>query len=380
MELGLVGKTNTGKSSFFKAATMIEVDISNRIFCTIKPNVGVSYVTSACPCSDFKLKCTPRNSQCVNGTRMIPVKLWDIAGLIPGAHEGRGLGNQFLNDIIQSDMLIHVIDASGTTDAEGQPTEGYDPANDVRFLEEEIDLWFASVIDRNIGKLKDRDDKKVSEVLAGLGIKENHIREVLEKFGLGDIKEFAKELRKISKPMIIAANKMDLPRSQGNIEKLKKEFPHLKIIPCSAEAEIALRTASKAGFIDYIPGSRDFAIKKELTENQRKALELIKSSILSKYGSTGVQECLNKAVFEFMGYMAVYPVENEHKFSNKKGEILPDVFLMPPESTALDLAYRIHTDIGKRFIGAIDAKTKKRVSAEYLLKNGDIISIQSAAK
>jgi hypothetical protein len=380
MEIAICGKTNVGKSSFFKAATMIDVEISNRIFCTIKPNVGVTYVTAPCPCKELNIKCTPRNSQCMNGVRLVPVKLWDIAGLIPGAHEGRGLGNQFLNDIIQADMLIHVVDASGTTDAEGQPTEGYDPSNDVRFLEEEVDLWFASVIERNIAKIKDKDVKKVAEILAGLGIKEEHVIKVSERTGIDDIKKFAKELRKLSKPMVIAANKMDLSRSEGNINKLRKDFPHLTIVPCSAEAEITLRTAAKVGFIDYVPGSGNFTIKRELNERQLKALDLIKKNILDRYGSTGVQDCLNKAVFDFMKYIVVYPVENEHKFSNKKGEILPDAFLMPSGSTALEFAYKVHTDIGKGFIGAIDAKTKKRVSADYVLKNGDIISIQAVIK
>ena len=378
MEIAICGKTNVGKSSFFKAATMIDVEISNRIFCTIKPNVGVSFVTSTCPCNELKLKCAPRNSQCVNGVRMIPVKLWDIAGLIPGAHEGRGLGNQFLNDIIQADMLVHIVDASGTTDSEGIPTTGYDTSNDVRFLENEIDLWFADIIKRHLEKIK--DESKAAGILAGLGIKDKHVKETMDRIGLDNIEEFARELRKLSKPIIIAANKIDLPWADHNIEKMRKDFPHLTIIPCSAESEIALRTAAKSGFIDYIPGSKDFTIKKELTDKQDKALELLKTNILDKYGSTGVQECLNKAVFDFMKYVAVYPVENEHKFSDKKGNVLPDAFLMPPGSTALDLAFKIHTDIGSRFIGAVDAKTKKRVSADYVLKNGDIISIQSAAK
>ncbi|MEM5778471.1 MAG: redox-regulated ATPase YchF [Candidatus Aenigmatarchaeota archaeon] len=373
MEIAICGKTNVGKSTFFKASTMIDVEISNRIFCTIKPNVGITYVTSNCPCSELKVKCNPRNSQCVNGVRLIPVKLWDIAGLIPGAHEGRGLGNQFLNDIIQADMLINVVDVSGTTDSEGQPTEGYDPSNDVRFLENEIDLWFVDVIKRHIEKIK--DEKRAAGILAGLGIKDKHLKEVMEKVGLKNIEEFARELRKLSKPMIIAANKIDLPNSEENFKKMKKDFPHLTIIPCSAEAEIALRTAAKAGFIDYVPGSNSFTVKKELNEKQKRALDLIRTNILDKYGSTGVQECLNKAVFEFMKYIAVYPVENEHKFSDKKGNVLPDVFLMPPNSTALDLAYKVHTDIGERFIGAIDARTGKKVGAEYFLKHNDIIKI-----
>jgi hypothetical protein len=373
MEIAICGKTNVGKSSFFKAATMIDVEISNRIFCTIKPNVGISYVTSVCPCNELKIKCNPRNSQCINGVRLIPVKLWDIAGLIPGAHEGRGLGNQFLNDIIQADMLIHIVDASGTTDSEGQPTEGHDPSEDVRFLEEEIDLWFADVIERHLEKIK--DEKKAEGILAGLGIKDKHVKEVMEKIGLNNIKEFARELRKISKPMLIAANKMDLPRSEENIKKMRKDFPHLAIVPCSAEAEIALRVAAKAGFIDYIPGVKDFTVKKELNEKQKRALELIKTNILDKYGSTGIQDCLNKAVFDFMKYIAIYPVENEHKFSDKKGNVLPDVFLMPPNSTALDLAFKVHTDIGEKFIGAIDARTGRKVGGDHILKNNDIIKI-----
>ncbi len=188
----------------------------------------------------------------------------------------------------------------------------------------------------------------------------------------------AKELRELSKPILIAANKIDLKDSEKNLEKMRKDFEDLIIVPCSAEAEIALRTASKAGFIDYVSGNKDFEIKKELNDKQKLALNLLKEKVLDKYNSTGIQECLNKAVFDFLNYIEVYPVENEHKFSDKKGNVLPDVFLMPKGSTALDLAYKVHTDIGKHFIGAIDARTKKRVSADYELKNGDVISIQSA--
>jgi hypothetical protein len=240
-------------------------------------------------------------------------------------------------------------------------------------LEEEIDLWFADVIKRHIEKIK--DEKKAEGILAGLGIKDKHVKEVMERIGLSNIKEFARELRKLSKPMIIAANKMDLTKAEENIKKMRKDFPHLTIVPCSAEAEIALRVAAKAGFIDYIPGIKDFTIKKELNEKQKKALELIKTNILEKYGSTGVQECLNKAVFDFMKYIAVYPVENENKFSSKKGEVLPDVFLMSPNSTALDLAFKVHTDIGEKFIGAIDARTRRKVGSDHVLKHNDIIKI-----
>ena len=372
MEIAICGKPSSGKSSFFKAATMIDVPISSRPFTTIKPNVGVSYVTTECPCKSLGLKCNPRNSQCVNGIRMIPIKLWDIAGLIPGAHEGKGLGNQFLNDIIQADMLIHIVDASGKTDAEGNTTDSHDPSEDVGFLEKEIEMWFAGIIEKNLKKIRDKE--KAAEVLSGLGIKASHVEEAINKVGLEPV-DLAKELRRLSKPILIAANKIDLPSSEENLAKLKSSFPN--IIPCSAEAEITLRTASKAGFLDYVPGTNNFEIKKDLTEQQKKGLELIRKIVLEKYGSTGVQTCLNKSVFDFMDYIAVYPVENESKFSDKKGNVLPDVFLLPKGSTALDLAYKVHSDIGDKFIGAIDAKTKKRVSADYELKNGDILSIQS---
>lgn len=375
MEVAVCGKPSCGKSTFFKASTMIDVPISSRPFTTIKAKVGIAYVTSKCPCKELNLKCNPKNSQCVNGIRLIPVKLWDTGGLIPGSHSGRGIGNQFLNDIIQADMLIHIIDVSGTTDSEGNPCKEHDPSEDIKFLEQEIDLWFASIIKRNLKKI--RDEKEVATVLAGLGIREKHIKEASNKVGF-EPEKLAKELRKLSKPILIAANKIDLPDSKNNLDKMKNDFPDLTIVPCSAEAEIALRTASKNDFIEYIPGSNSFTIKKELDEKQKKALELIKKVILDKHETTGVQDCLNKAVFDFLNYIAVYPVENEHKFSDKKGNVLPDVFLMPSGSTALDLAYKVHTDIGKKFIGAIDARTKKRVSADYVLKNGDIISIQSA--
>ncbi len=377
MEIALCGKPSCGKSSFFKAATLIDVKIASYPFTTIDPNTGVAYVTKKCPCSELNIKCNPQNSQCKDGTRFIPVKLWDIAGLVPGAHEGKGRGNKFLNDIIRSDLLIHIVDCSGKTDAEGNPTKDYDPSNDVRFLENEFDLWFEDVLKRNLVKI--RDKKRAQEVLAGIGIKKNHL-EVLDKVGLDDIPKLAKELRKISKPIIVAANKIDVSGAQENYDKMKKDFPDVIFIPCSAESEIALRGAAKSDLIEYIPGSDDFKIIGELSDKQKHALEFIKENVLKKYGSTGIQICLNKAVFEFLDYIAVYPVENENKFTDKKANVLPDVHLLPKGSTALDLAYKIHEDIGKRFIGAIDAKTKKRIGSDYELKDGDIIKIQSAAK
>lgn len=378
MQIGIVGKTNVGKSSFFKAATLIDVEISDRTFVTIKPNVGIGYVTAPCPHTELKVRCNPKNSQCSGGTRLMPVKLLDVAGLIPGSHLGKGLGNQFLNDLVPAEALIHVIDASGTTDAEGRPTTGHDPAEDVRFLETELELWFADVIRRHLEKIKEKG--KAAEVLAGLGIRKQHVESAIEKAGLGP-EALAHELRLLSKPMIIAANKIDLPDSAANYERLKKMFPDLTIIPVCAEAEIALRNANKSGLIRYVPGAGNFeTISSELSQQQEAALSFIRKNVLQKWGSTGVQGCLDSAVFDVLKYIGVYPVENETKWTDSKGAVLPDVHLMPPGSTARELAFKVHADIGKGFLYAVDGRTKRRLGADHLLRDRDVISIVSTAK
>jgi len=383
MIIGICGKTNVGKSSFFKAATMNDVEIANRRFVTINPNIGIGYVIVDCVCKEFGVKCNPRNSICKNGKRFIPIKLIDVAGLIPGAHEGRGLGNKFLDDLRQASAFIHIVDASGLTDAEGNPTQGYDPSFDIEFVKEEIDLWFIDVVKRALGKIgkvqsKAELIKMLAEQLSGLEVKKEQIEAVLEKVWISDVENFARTIRKISKPMLIAANKIDLEQAQKNFEMLKEKFKDLIIIPTSADYEIALKKAAEAGMIDYLPGN-SFQIldKSKFNQQQLKALEKIKA-LIDKYGSTGVQDCLNKAVFDLLGYIVVYPVEDENKLCDKNGNVLPDAYLMPKGSTALDLAFKIHTEIGEKFIAAIDARTKKRLGKDYVLKNNDVIRIMTS--
>ncbi|MEM5773071.1 MAG: redox-regulated ATPase YchF [Candidatus Aenigmatarchaeota archaeon] len=383
MIIGICGKTNVGKSSFFKAATLIDVEIANRRFVTINPNVGIGYVITDCVCKEFGVKCNPKNSICKNGKRFIPIKLVDVAGLIPGAHAGKGLGNKFLDDLRQASAFIHIVDASGLTDAEGNPTQGYDPSFDVEFVKEEIELWFADVIKRALTKIGKAGSKAelvqmLAEQLSGLEVNKKQIEAVLEKVWISDVDKFAREIRKISKPMLIAANKIDLPEAQKNFELLKEKFKDLIIIPTSADYEIALRKAAEAGLIDYLPGD-GFKVLDEskLSETQKKALEKIKA-LIEKYGSTGVQDCLNKAVFDLLGYIVVYPVEDENKLCDKHGNVLPDALLMPKGSTALDLAFKIHTEIGEKFICAVDARSKRRLGKDYILQNNDVIRIMVA--
>lgn len=387
MLLGICGKTNVGKTTLFSALTLVDAEISNRVFTTIKPNFGVTYVRSKCPCKERGVTCKPQNSKCVDGVRYIPVKIVDIAGLVPDAHKGKGLGNMFLTDIMTADALVHVVDISGSTDINGNPCAAgtHNPLEDVEFFQREIEYWITGIIKKNIDQISKRITKKeklsegLHKQLSGLGISLEDVETSIEKTGLEanspDEKflEFSRILIEKSKPVITAGNKIDVPKAGEIFNSAKDKIKG--IIPCSADAELALRKASEKGLISYMPGDGDFEIK-NVTEQQRKALESIRN-VMKKYGSTGVQKTVDTAVFSLLGMIVVYPVENEHKLSDKNGNVLPHALLVKKGSTALDLAFKVHEDIGKRFISALDARSGKSVSASYILKDGDIISIKA---
>ena len=392
MLLGLVGKPSVGKSTFFKAATLANVEIAPYPFTTIKPNHGIGYVKIDCIDKEFNVQCNPRTGYCLDGIRFVPVDLMDVAGLVEGASEGKGLGNQFLDDLRQADVFIHIVDASGETDAGGKKTSGYDPVRDVEMLENELDKWYIGILKkvwRNFARTVQNTKEKFSEAVArqfsGLKVTEEDVKVVLLKLKFNvekpaewtdeQVEKFANELRHLTKPMIIAANKCDRPDAKENLKKLKKEYSGLLIVACSADSELALREASKAGLIEYIPGDKDFKIHKDkVNARQKQALESIKKNVLEVYGSTGVQQVLNVAVFELLNYIAVFPA-GAHKLADSKGNILPDCFLVPEGTTALDFAFHIHTDLGKNFVKAIDAKTKKPVGKEHKLKHRDGLEI-----
>jgi ribosome-binding ATPase YchF (GTP1/OBG family) len=390
MLIGLVGKPSVGKSTFFKAATLAEVEIASYPFTTIKAQHGIGYVKIDCIDKEFNTQCTPTHGFCINHKRFVPIDLKDVAGLVPGASEGKGLGNQFLDDLRDANVFVYVVDASGETDEGGKPTKGYDPCKDVEFLEDELDKWYYNILMKvwkTFARKTEMEKSKFSEAVAkqfsGLKVMEDDVKEALLKLNLSErpimwseseIMRFASTLRKISKPMIVAANKCDREDAMKNIEKLKSSFPHLVIIPCSADCELALREAARAGLIEYVPGENDFKILNELNNKQKEALDRIKRNVLDVYGSTGVQDILNKAVFDILGYLAIFPA-SANKLGDSKGNILPDCFLLPPHSTALDFAFYLHTDFGKNFIKAIDARTKRALGKSYELKNRDALEI-----
>jgi len=391
MLIGLVGKPSVGKSTFFKAATLAEVEIASYPFTTIKPNHGVGYVKVDCIDKEFNTQCNPNHGFCIDHNRFVPIDLMDVAGLVPGASEGKGLGNQFLDDLRQADAFIHIVDISGTTDIEGKPAEDHDPAEDIRFLEDELNNWYYNImikVWKTFARTTEMQNQKISESIAkqfsGLKVDEDQVKDVLLSLGLPDkpttwtekqIMLFASQLREKSKPMIIAANKIDIASGEKNYKKIIKEFPGLIIIPCSADSELALRGAAKAELIKYIPGETAFTLIKDINDKQKGALDKIKVDVLDKYETgTGVQEILNKVVFELLGYLAIFP-GSANKLGDSKGNILPDCFLLPGGSTALDFAYYLHTDFGKNFIKAINAKTKMALGKGYKLQNRDSLEI-----
>ena len=392
MQIGIVGKPNVGKSTFFGAATMAPVEIANYPFTTIEPNKGVAYVRTECPCRILGTRCTPHNSLCVDGTRMVPVELLDVAGLVPDAWQGKGLGNKFLDDLRQADALINVIDVSGSTDIEGNPGDpgSHDPSEDILFLRTEIECWMREIIKNGFGRMArqakmngTKPETVLHERLAGLNVTEAQVKEALRAVPLPEdptkweddelLLRLCAEIRRISKPMIVAMNKADIA-PEGNIEKVR-QVNDICIVTM-AETELALKKASAAGLVDYVPGDPGFAIREgaQISDGQRKALEYMAQN-MSKHGGTGVQRCIEDAAFKVLDLITVYPVEDENKYTDHFGRVLPDAFLVPRGSTAKDLAYRVHTDLGDKFIRAVNAKTKRTVGADYELQDGDVIRI-----
>ncbi|MGP8125318.1 MAG: redox-regulated ATPase YchF [Nitrososphaerales archaeon] len=397
MLVGVVGKPNVGKSTFFAAATLKDVPIADYPFTTIQANVGVAYLRTKCVCKEMGVTDKPKNSVCVDGTRLIPVKLVDVAGLVEGASEGRGLGNQFLDDVRQADALIQVVDASGSTDIEGRkvPPGSNDPLRDIEMVEHEFDLWVYGIVKRDwerVSKALEQTGGKVVDHLAnrlsGLSVSladveqvilHNHLRtEKPSGWTDAQLMQFVVGVRTLTKPSLIAANKSDLPTAPSNIVKLNQTGR--KVVPCASEAELLLRRAAEHGLIHYVPGDASFKVvaPEKLSPAQVGALKMVDEKVMKTFGRTGVQEAINEAYFGLLNSVVAFPVEDETKLSDKEGNVLPDAYVMKGGSTALDLARTVHTELADSFLFAIDARNGKRLSADHKLSNRDIVKIVSS--
>ncbi len=389
MLVGIIGAPNKGKSTIFSALTLVEAEIADYPFTTIKPNLGVAYVTRECVHKELGVTCKPRNSICKNGMRMIPVNIVDVAGLVPGAHLGKGRGNQFLNDLVSADALIQVVDLSGETDVEGKPCSGCDPSVECEMIRDELSEWLADIIVSHAGALSKRQDgaKALEELLSGFKVTQAQIESAAQKNALAlssvnwnkaRAKNFAIELLSINKPMIIAANKLD-KSAKEKLSALSAKLPKETVIGCSGAIELALKKAAKNGVIEYVPGSNAFTMTKQATPDQQKALTYM-LKYMGEHKGTGVQEILNKAYLGLLKNIVVYPVEDENKYTDHFGNVLPDAILLPDGSTVLELAAKIHTDLAKNMLYAVDARKKMRLSKEYKLKDNDVIKIVTAGK
>ena len=391
LSVALAGKPNAGKSTFYTAATLADVDVANYPFTTVDPNRGVATVRTDCPCLDLDEWCG--NDRCLDGTRYVPIELLDVAGLVPGAHEGRGLGNQFLDELTNADAIVNVLDASGSTNAEGEPVEAgsHDPVEDVEFIEREMNQWLAGIIERNWESVERKSrspdfdiNETLSDLLTGFGATTADVAACLRsleypedpiQWADDDREALARTVRARTKPIILVANKFDIADDE-TLERLNEAAEI--VIPATADGELALRRGVEAGVVEYKPGDDDFEITGDLSDAQEAGLEQIRE-VMGEYGGTGVQRALNAAVYDLLDHLTAYPVQNETKWTDAQGNVLPDAFLLPEGSTPKDLAAAVHTDIAEGYLHAVNGRTKRRISDSYELEDGDVIKIVSTA-
>jgi ribosome-binding ATPase YchF (GTP1/OBG family) len=400
IKIGLIGKTNTGKTTFFNSATLSSEEISSYPFTTKKPVSGTAHAVTLCVHPEFKIQDNPNNSKCVEGWRYIPIELIDLPGLIKDAWKGKGLGNQFLSIAAQSDALLHVVDASGGIDSTGKITEvgTGDPISDFADIEEELIMWYHKILEGNRDKvsklIRTGSDilDAITDLYRGIGVNKTHVKETLlatgleekdfDNYDMVDSKKFASHLRKISKPTLIVANKIDVEGADKNFSRLRERYNDSIVIPASGDSEFSLRRAEQKGLIKYSPGSEQFDIIKsdELNEKQINALNFIEKGIMGEYMRTGVQFALNVAVFKLLKMNSIYPVADEKNLSDKKGRILPDLILLKDGATIKDLAKEIHSDLTKGLLYGKDLRYNLRLPVDYQLRDRDVVSLISAAK
>ncbi|KOC12701.1 GTP-binding protein [Aspergillus flavus AF70] len=414
--IGLVGKPSSGKSTTLNSLTDATSKVGKAIFgtflsfsfTTIDPQRAIGYLQIECACQRYGVsdKCRPNYGGCIEGRRSVPIELLDVAGLVPGAHQGRGLGNKFLDDLRHADALIHVVDVSGTTDAEGKATRGYDPSQDIEWLHSEIVRWVLGNLMQRWGSIKRRHMAiKATAVdtlqgqFSGYGSTSTIVARCLDRIGLKEpLENWSDEtVEKVVKafidekfPTVYALNKIDHPDADKNISKIAKMQDPQSIVLCSAISEVFLRRLAKQNYIKYVEGSEfldtredlidmgepDGGGLKEMDEKLKTRVENLKDMVLYRFGSTGVVQCLSRAA-ELLGLVPVFPVRNIHTFASGAGSdaAFRDCVLVKKGTTVGDVAHKVMGDIPISYIEGVGGI---RVSEDEIVQVGkhDVLSFK----
>jgi len=411
--IALVGKPSSGKSTTLNSLTDATSKTGNFPFTTIDPQRAIGYLQISCACTrhDLSSRCRPNYGACVNGQRSVPIELLDVAGLVPGAHQGRGLGNKFLDDLRHADALIHVVDVSGTTDAEGKATRGYDPSVDIEWLRGEIVRWVEGNLLEKWGSIKRRHVAiKAHPVdtlqgqFSGYGSTRDVVARTLDRLALKEpldawspttITKVVDTFVDEKFPIVLALNKIDHADADKNIAKIAKMVPADRMVLCSAISEVFLRKLAKQGYVRYVEGSefvdtRDDLLEqgdpaandlKECDEKLKSRIENLKDMVLYRFGSTGVVQVLSRAA-DVLGLVPVFPVKNIHTFgsagvggSGATGPVFRDCVLIKKGSTVSDVARKI---MGDAPINFIEGEGGRRVAEDAIVSVGknDILSFR----
>ncbi|GAD99818.1 GTP-binding protein [Paecilomyces variotii No. 5] len=407
--IGLVGKPSSGKSTTLNSLTDATSKVGNFPFTTIDPQRAIGYLQIECACKRYGLtdKCKPNYGGCHEGRRSVPIELLDVAGLVPGAHEGKGLGNKFLDDLRHADALIHVVDVSGTTDAEGKATRGYDPSNDIVWLRSEIVRWIQGNLMEKWGSIKRRHVavkanavETLQQQFSGYGstsqtvqrcLDRLQIKEPLEHWSNETVEKVVNAFTDEKFPTVFALNKIDHPDADKNISKISRMQDPKSIVLCSAISEVFLRRLAKQGYVKYVEGSefvdtREDLIEmgdpdggglREMDEKLKTRVENLKDMVLYRFGSTGVVQCLSRAA-ELLGLVPVFPVRNIHTFASATGganAVFRDCVLVKKNSTVGDVARKVMGDVP---IAYVEGAGGIRVSEDEIVEVGkhDVLSFK----
>lgn len=405
--IGIVGKPSSGKSTMLNSLTDANAAVGAFPFCTIDPNKATGYLQVDCACSRFDTSlqklCKPNYGWCHDGKRHVPIMLLDVAGLVPGAHSGRGLGNKFLDDLRHADALIHVVDVSGTTNEEGKNTRGYDPLNDIEWLQDEIRLWIENNLKRRWGSIVRKHTATKSSIVdtlqaqfGGYGSLSPMIQRALDRIdNLPPLEDWNDDwITKVVKsfmlekfPTVLALNKIDHPDADKNVSKIMLKYSDSKIVLTSAITEVFLRKLKKQKFVHYDEGTEfidtfedDPVNLKELDEKILNRIEKIRDLVLYRFGSTGVVQVLQASV-DILGLIPVYTVKNIQSFTGGNGtNVFRDCFLVKRGTTVGKVArYIMGSEVT---IAAIETVGGVKVSEESLVEPGvnDILSFKLAPR